>query len=134
VSGSPLASEVTAAVAQYGRPSLHFVRDRHDLGLLLLADAQVHRGSVWSFAPTNNEPARLAQAILLARHSGDQELERAAVAKLCQRGEEPVAPWPDYLFRQAVADWAKQYSKATGIDLSDLTKLKRKRPQYPEAP
>ncbi|GAA3787097.1 hypothetical protein GCM10022206_28690 [Streptomyces chiangmaiensis] len=42
--------------------------------------------------------------------------------------------WPDYLFRQAVADWAKQYSKATGIDLSDLAELKRKRPRYPEAP
>ncbi|MEV6295025.1 hypothetical protein AB0M41_32410 [Streptomyces sp. NPDC051896] len=133
-SGSPLAREATAAVTEYGRPSLHFVRDRHDLGMLLLADTHVHRDSVWSFAPTNNEPARLAQAILLARHCGDQELERAAVAKLRRRGEGPVAPWPDYLFRQAVADWAKQYSKATGIDLSDLAKLKRKRPEYPEAP
>ncbi|PIM72984.1 hypothetical protein CTU88_03920 [Streptomyces sp. JV178] len=57
----------------------------------------------------NNEPARLAQAILLARHAGDQVLERLAVAKLRDRGEAPVAPWPDYLFRQAVADWVKQY-------------------------
>ncbi|AZQ40047.1 hypothetical protein EJ357_47230 [Streptomyces cyaneochromogenes] len=133
-SGTPLAPEVTAAVTQYGPLSLCFVRDRHDLGLLLLADAHVHRGSVWSFAPTNNEPARLAQALLLARHSGDQDLERAAVAKLRNRGEEPVAPRPDYLFRHAVADWAKQYSKATGIDLSDLAPLKRKRPRYPEVP
>lgn len=93
----------------------------------------VHRDSVWAFAPANNEPGRLAQAILLARHCGDQELERAAVAKLRKRGEEPVAPWPDYLFRQAVADWAKQFSKATGIDLGDLAKLKRERPYYPEA-
>ncbi|MDT7847899.1 hypothetical protein [Streptomyces justiciae] len=133
-SGTPLAPEATAAVTQYGPLSLGFVRDRHDLGLLLLADAHVHRGSVWSFAPTNNEPARLAKAILLARHSGDQNLERAAVAKLRNRGEEPVTPRPDYLFRQAVADWAKQYSRNTGIDLSDLALLKRKRPQYPEVP
>ncbi|MGW2650661.1 hypothetical protein ACWC2T_38705 [Streptomyces sp. NPDC001393] len=46
-SGSPLAREVTAAVTEYGLPSLNFVRDRHDLGLLLLADAHVHRGRVW---------------------------------------------------------------------------------------
>lgn len=110
--GAPLAAEAAAAVTQYGPVSLHFVRDRHDLGLLLLADAHVHRGRVWSFAPTNNEPARIAQA----------------------RGEERVARWPDDLFRQAVADWAKQYSKATGIDLSDLARLKRKRPEYPEVP
>ncbi|MGW2651346.1 hypothetical protein ACWC2T_42325 [Streptomyces sp. NPDC001393] len=56
------------------------------------------------------------------------------MAKLRDRGEEPVAPWPDYLFRHAVADWATQYSKATGIDLSDHAKLKRKRPQYPDVP
>ncbi|WP_109031328.1 hypothetical protein [Streptomyces rubrogriseus] len=53
---------------------------------------------------------------------------------LRNRGEEPVARRPDYLFRQAVADWSRQYAKATGIDLSDLAKLKRKRPQYPDIP
>ncbi|WP_345554482.1 hypothetical protein [Streptomyces lannensis] len=113
---------------------MHFVRDRPDLGLLLLADTHVPRDSVWAFAPTNNEPGRLAQAILLARQCGDEELERAAVAKLRKRGEEPVAPWTDHLFRQAVADWAKQFSKATEIDLGDLAELKRERPHYPEAP
>nr|WP_159059506.1 hypothetical protein [Streptomyces antibioticus] len=131
-SGTPLAPEVTATVTQYGPLSLGFVHDRHDLGMLLLADAHVHRGGVWSFAPTNNEPARLAQAILMARHSGDQDLERAAVSKLKNRGEEPVAPRPGYLFRQAVADWARQYCTATGVDLSDLAQLKRKHPRYPE--
>ncbi|MEV5431576.1 hypothetical protein [Streptomyces sp. NPDC052701] len=131
---APLASEVSAGVAYYGPPSLRFVRDSHDLGLLLLADAHVHRDRVWSFAPANNEPGRLAKAILLARQCGDQDLERAAVAKLRNRGEEPVDRRPDYLFRQAVADWSRQYAKATGIDLSDLAKLKRKRPQYPEIP
>jgi hypothetical protein len=132
--GNPLAPEAAAAVTEHGPVSLHSVRDRRDLGLLLLADAHVHRCRVWSFAPTNNEPARIAQAILLAQQSRDQDLERAAVVKLRDRGEEPVAPLPDYLFRQAVADWAKQYAKATGIDLSDLAKLKRKRPEYPGVP
>lgn len=131
-SGSPLPAEVSTAITQYAPASLQFVRDRHDLGLLLLADAHVRRGRVWSFSPTNNEPARLAQAILLARQAADRDLERSAVVKLRDRGEQPVAPWPDYLFRQAVADWAKQYSQATGVDLTDLAKLKWKRPRYPE--
>jgi hypothetical protein len=129
-----LAPEVTVGVTRYGPRSLHFVREPHDLGLLLLADAHVHRGGVWSFTPTNNEPARLAKAILLARQSGDQILERVAVAKLRDRGEDPAGNRPDYLFRHVVADWSRQYAKATGIDLSDLAKLKWKRPQYPENP
>ncbi|MFI2415794.1 hypothetical protein [Streptomyces sp. NPDC018947] len=127
-----LPSEIAAGVTRHGLPSLRFVRDPHDLGLLLLADTHIHRDGVWSFTPANNEPGRLAKAILLARQCGDQELERAAAAKLRNRGEEPVAPHPGYLFRQAVADWSRQYAKATGIDLSDMAKLKRKRPQYPE--
>ncbi|NYV75786.1 hypothetical protein [Streptomyces sp. UH6] len=131
---APLASEVTAGVTHYGPSSLRFVRDSHDLGLLLLADTHVHRDGVWSFTPANSEPGRLAKAILLARQCGDQDLERAAVAKLRSRGEEPVAPHSDHLFRQAVADWSRQYAKATGIDLSDLAELKRKRPQYPDIP
>ncbi|MFF6772817.1 hypothetical protein ACFY8W_04555 [Streptomyces sp. NPDC012637] len=130
----PLSAEIAGGVTRYGPSSLRFVRDVHDLGLLLLAGTHIHRDGVWSFTPANNEPGRLAKAILLARQCGDQDLERAAVAKLRNRGEEPVTPYPDYLFRQSVADWARQYAKATGIDLSDLAKLKRKRPQYPEIP
>jgi hypothetical protein len=131
--GGQLAAEASAAVIQYGPASLGFVRDRHDLGQLLLADDHVHRGDVWAFAPANSEPGRLAQAILLARHAEDQALERVAVAKLRNRGEDLVGPRRDP-FRHAVADWARQYSKATGIDLSDLAKLKRKRPEYPNVP
>jgi hypothetical protein len=80
------------------------------------------------------QPARLAKAILLARHCGDQDLERMAVAKLRNRGEEPVVRRPDHLFRQAVADWSMQYAKATGIDLSDRDNLTGKRPQDPRIP
>lgn len=131
---TPLAPEVAAGVTRYGPASLHFVRDVHDLGLLLLADTHVHRDGVWSFTPANSEPGRLAKAVLLARACGDQDLERAALAKLRRRGEERVRPYPDHLFRQAVADWSRQYAKATGIDLSDLAKPKRKRPRYPRSP
>ncbi|WP_215448743.1 hypothetical protein [Streptomyces sp. ATCC 21386] len=118
-------------VISYGSPSLRFVRYSHDLGLLLLADTHVHRDGVWSFAPTNNEPARLAKSTLLARQCGDQDLERTAVTKLRNRGEEPVAHRPDCLFRQAVADWSRRYGKATDIDLSDLAKLSGSAPNTP---
>ncbi|MGW7788036.1 hypothetical protein [Streptomyces tricolor] len=43
-----------------------------------------------------------------------------------------MARRPDYLFRQAVADWSRQSAKAPGSDLSDLLKLMRKRPQCSE--
>lgn len=88
--------------------------------------------ALWCHTLANSEPGRLAQAILLARHAGDQDLEQAAMAKLRDRGEERVLG-PDYLFRTSVADWGRQYSRATGIDLSDLAGLERKRPQYPGA-
>jgi hypothetical protein len=130
---APLAPEIAAGVTRYGLASLHFVRDFHDLGLLLLADTHVQRGGVWSFTPANNEPGRLTKAILLARQCGDQDLERAAVAKLRNRGDEPVPRRPDYLFRQAVADWARQYAKATGIDLSDWPSSSESAPSTPRS-
>ena len=112
-----LSAEAITSIDEYALDSLRFVRDRHDLGQLLLARTHVRRGSVWSFAPDNNEPARLAQALLLARHTGDQPLEEAAIAKLRARGEEPTSGRPNSRFKDTVADWAKRYSKATGVDL-----------------
>ncbi|NEA53501.1 hypothetical protein G3I60_04865 [Streptomyces sp. SID13666] len=112
-----LSAEAAASVNEHALDSLRFVRDQHDLGQLLLARTHVRRGNLWSFAPDNNEPARLAQALLLARATGDQALERAAIAKLRQRGEEPTTRRPDYRFKDAFADWAKRYSKATGVDV-----------------
>jgi hypothetical protein len=130
----PLAPDVAAGVARHGPAALGFVRDRHDLGLLLLAATHVHRDGVSSFAPAYSEPARLAKAIVLARHAGDVELERRAVAKLRARGEEPVGRWSGHRFRHTVADWALKYAKATGVDLGDLVALGGEHPQYPEAP
>ncbi|WP_143065894.1 hypothetical protein [Streptomyces sp. CC53] len=54
----PLSAEIAGGVTRYGPSSLRFVRDSHDLGLLLLADTHIHRDGVWSFTPANNEPGR----------------------------------------------------------------------------
>ncbi len=40
-----------------------------------------------------------------------------AVTKLRNRGEEPTVGRPDYLFRQAVTEWSRQYAKVMGTDL-----------------
>ncbi|MFI8829268.1 hypothetical protein [Streptomyces sp. NPDC053431] len=122
--GYPLDAEASTAFAEFAHLSLRFVRDRRDLGRLLLADVPIHRGSVWSVASTISEPARLAQALLLARHAGDQDLEQSALSKLQQKGEELVDPWPNVLFREAVADFAEAYSKATGVYMGDVFKPK----------
>jgi hypothetical protein len=132
VDGSPLASEVAAAVTAYTRPSLDFVRDRHDLGMLLLADDDVHRAGVWYSATVGSPAARLTAAILLARHYGDRELERAAVATLRERGEDVLPRTDDRLFREEVAYWAAMYATSSGVDLGDLRKLTWKQPRYPD--
>lgn len=118
-------------VRTYGLPSVRFVRNRRDFGRLLLADGNVRRGDLSAFTPPQTETARLAKAILLARHAGYNDLERAAIRKLRKRGEERTGG-PDDLFRHSVAYCAKDYAKATGVDLSDLQGLRRKRPVYPE--
>src|SRR5579859_5037604 len=99
-----LSAEAATSINEHALACLRFVRDQHDLGQLLLARTHVQRGNVWSFAPDNNEPARLAQALLLARNTGDQAVERAAIEKLRERGDEPTGRRPDYRFKDAVAD------------------------------
>jgi hypothetical protein len=112
------APEVRRSLTEFALASLRFVCDQHDLGELLLASDHVQRDQVWAFTPANSEPARLAQALLLAHTSKDDALESAALAKLRERGNDTTGRHPSYLFRQAVADWAKRYSKATGVGLN----------------
>jgi hypothetical protein len=132
--GGSLPAEVVASFTRYGRASLGFVRDRRDLGRLFLAETHVRRDGVWAFLPTGTLPARVAEALLLARHAGDRELEAAAVAKLRVHAEDPDPHHPDVRFRHVVAQWAGQYGKASGVDLSDLRGLTWKRPVFPDVP
>ncbi len=115
-------------VSRYAPNALSFVADRRDLGELLLSAVPVHRGAVWAELVPGNEAARLAKALILARHVGDVKLEAAVFSKLNRVGEKDISRIPEksYLFRQSAADWAKEYATVVAVDLSDLIRLKTK--------
>jgi len=113
---------VLADIRRYAGAAVAFVRDRHDLGGLLCSAEDVHRGSVWANLTKSTGPARLVKAVILARHSRDEALESTAMEVLKRRGDTDVGREPDmpYLFRKAVADWAKEYQARVPVDISDL--------------
>ncbi|MFL6057143.1 MAG: hypothetical protein ACJ72W_30235 [Actinoallomurus sp.] len=121
--GEDLDPDAVHEIARYGRPAVSFVRDRADLGRLLLSADDVHRGPVWGkLPPGESEAIRLVNAVIIARDSGDADLEAAAMAKLAGEGDRDVswAPGHPYLFRDAVADHAKKVAGRVDVDLSDL--------------
>ncbi|AWT46818.1 hypothetical protein DMT42_34125 [Streptomyces actuosus] len=125
-----LDSVLVRDIREFALPSLEFVQDRQDLGCLLLASDDVHRGKVWARLPSGNEPARLVKAFIIARQLGDSGLEEKAWEKLRRVSESDIS-WESgvqFLFRQAVADWARQYARKVNIPLDDLIQLKRRRP------
>lgn len=127
--GAALDERLVADLRRYVRPALDFVTDRADLGRLLLASDDVHRGPVWAHLPPGTAAGRLAKAVILARDAADPELEQAAFAVLREEGERDVTwvPGQPYLFRQAVADAARGYASVAGVPLDDLVRLKRKK-------
>lgn len=116
-------------IRAFGPAAVSFVSDRADLGRLMLAPEDVQRGRVWAHLPANTEPSRLAKALILARHVHDADLEAAALNKLQREAERDITwvPGQPYLFRQAAADWARQYGSAVDVDLNDVVRLKRRR-------
>jgi hypothetical protein len=113
---------VLADVREYAGAAVAFVQDRHDLGRLLCSAEDVHRAGVWANLTKSTGPARLVKAVILARYSRDEALESTAMEALKRRGDTNIGREPDvpYLFRRAVADWAKEYRARVPVDLSDL--------------
>jgi hypothetical protein len=106
-------------LARWLRPALAFVADRQDLGRLLLSEADVTRGELSAFLRSGPAPARLVHSVMIARDLGDMELERAALDRLAQNRERATQGWTK-TFGAAVAHWANEAAKRTGVDLSDL--------------
>ncbi|NUT32693.1 MAG: hypothetical protein HOV79_06420 [Hamadaea sp.] len=125
----PLDAATLADLVEYAPAAVGFVQDRADLGGILLADGDVHRGPVWAALPPNTAAARLAKAVILARSAGDGPLEEQALRMLAEQGDRDITwvPGEPYLFRDAVGDWARKYAKVVGVDLSDLTRKRRRR-------
>jgi hypothetical protein len=116
-------------VRTYGPQTVAFVADEADLGRLLLAPRDVHRGDVWANLPEGSAPGRLVDAAIVARATGDRELEAAIADLLGREGERDIswAPGEPYLFRESVADWAKKLAPAVDVDLTDLIALRKPR-------
>jgi hypothetical protein len=120
-----------ADVRRYAPGSVRFVDGRADLGGLLLSGDHVHRGELWASLWPNGLPGRTAKALTYARLAGDPELERHALEVLAREGDRDVS-WDAgvvYSFRESVSDFAKDYAKVSGVDLSDvIIPRKRRRP------
>jgi hypothetical protein len=101
---------------------LAFVADRRDLGRLLLSEGDVTRGELSAFLRSGPAPSRLVYSVMIARDLGDKELERAALDTLARKRGRPSRGWTG-TFGAAVAHWANEAAKKTGVDLSDLISL-----------
>jgi hypothetical protein len=115
-------------LATHAGDGLAVVRDRHDLALVLLADETVHRGAFSMSLNRGNSAARLAQALIIARHAADADAEEAVLTKLDQHGDELDSGNP---YREVVGYWAAVYRPLVPVDLSDVAAKKAVLPVHP---
>lgn len=114
---------LVADLAEFGAQALAVVRDRRDLCLLLLDDEPVTRGDIAIPLTEGDSPARLVDAIVLARHLGDAEAEQRALAKLERKGAEED-PDTGNTYRELVAYWGAVYRPLVPVPLDDVAAKK----------
>ncbi|MEU7750971.1 hypothetical protein AB0B57_27370 [Micromonospora sp. NPDC049101] len=93
-----------------------FVVDRLDLAQLLASALNVRRGSLTTWLPLANYPARLVQALILARDLGATELEVEIQAKLGS-GTLLLPGGQEVDVAGSAKRWAKQYAGALGREI-----------------
>ncbi|MET8198043.1 hypothetical protein [Micromonospora taraxaci] len=93
-----------------------FVVDRLDLAQLLASESDVRRGSLTTWLPPANYPARLVQALILARDLGSVELEAEVKEKL-RSGTLLLPGGQEVDVASSAKRWAKQYAKALGHEV-----------------
>jgi hypothetical protein len=131
VAGGGLDPDLVDDVRRFALVMLWFLRDRHDLGLLLLGgdespgSSAVVRDGVRAMRWTGGASG-LVQAIMLARSTHDPELEALAAAKLDRLRGQDVDGFGGS-FAEAVGHWASQQVAQSPVDLSDLVALARKK-------
>jgi hypothetical protein len=96
-------SDLGWLVAEFAA-QVDFLADRADLCRVLAEKANVSRGPAYAWQTEASYPARLVQALIIARDLGSPELEKTIDERL------RLAPLPN-----SAKDWAKQYSKALGF-------------------
>ncbi|MET8088464.1 hypothetical protein [Micromonospora sp. NPDC005237] len=88
-----------------------FVVDRLDLAQLLASKSDVRRGNLTTWLPLANYPARLVQALILARDLESIELEAAIQEKL-KAGPLLLPGGQEVDIASSAKRWAQQYAKA----------------------
>jgi hypothetical protein len=92
------------------------IASREQLARFLICKSDVGRGQVKIWLNAANYPARLVEALLLARDLNDVELEQLVMAKI--NSGPLVFPDGDQIDVKADAGyWAKKYQKALGIQI-----------------
>lgn len=96
--------------------AIRFIEDRSDLCELLSSPEDVHRGDLYAWLPMANYPARLVQALVLARDIGAARLESRILDQLKQGPVElPSGRLLD--IQGSAVQWSAIFSKALGFDI-----------------
>lgn len=93
-----------------------FVIDRADLCALLSSSEDVRRGGLYAWLPIANYPARLVQALILARDIGEVALESQILSKL-QGDSIRLSNGRSLDILKSAKSWASKYSTALGFDV-----------------
>ncbi|MEU8728042.1 hypothetical protein AB0C68_01470 [Streptomyces tendae] len=93
-----------------------FVADRTDLCMLLSSSEDVQRGELYAWLPVANYPARLVQALVLARDIGSSGLESRIQGQL-EQGPIRLSNGRSMDVLASAKGWASRYSSALGIDI-----------------
>jgi hypothetical protein len=119
VAGEVLSPHLVEEVTHWAPAALAFVRDRADLGRLLLSESDVLRADVRGFLRWGNLPSRLVAAVVIARDSGDVALEAMALEFLRSHENDHRQGW-EPTFGASVARWAKDSSAKVDVSVEDL--------------
>ncbi|MFF9185090.1 hypothetical protein [Streptomyces misionensis] len=93
-----------------------FVADRTDLCELLSSCEDVQRGDLYVWLPVANYPARLVQALVLARDIGDTDLESRIRGQL-EQGPIRLSNGRSIDVLTSAKGWASRYASALGFDI-----------------
>ncbi|MFC7482449.1 hypothetical protein ACFQX7_23935 [Luedemannella flava] len=99
--------------------ALGFCRDPRDLAGLLLDEGIVVRGSCRTLSPSGGARA-LVEALIVARHLGDGDLERRVLATLERRGAEMSSTGNTY--RDEVGFFAEAFRRLVPVPLGDIAR------------
>jgi hypothetical protein len=117
----PAANRLTESLDGFLRDGIGaaraFVAGRLDLARLLASESDVRRGSLTTWLPPANYPARLVQALIMARDLGSTELENEIRERL-NGGPQILPSGREVDLASDAEDWARQYAKALGREVA----------------